>query len=146
MTIRNATYRDAPSIRLLLLALGYEATTSKLILMVQTTFIDKANELLVAVSGGYVVGFVAVHYLPQLGVDGDLALISYLVVDQDMQGKGIGKDLELEVTDRAKRRFCNRIELHCSVGREAAHGFYKEMGYVEYPTYFCKRLVEKSEF
>lgn len=141
MTIREATFKDAPQIRLLLKELGYEATVSKLIMMIETLFSGKENELLVAVSGNDVLGFVSAHYVPQLGVDGDLLLVSYFAVDESARRSGVGKALEEQLVLLAKKRFCNRIELHCSVKREAAHRFYKELGYSEHPTYFSKKLV-----
>lgn len=140
--IRNATYRDAPTIRVLLGNLGYQATVSKLINLIQTEFAHQSHELLVALSGAEVVGFVALHYVPQLGTAGDLALVSYLVVDVEYQGKGIGRALEEAVVTRSTARQCDRIELHCSLKRDKAHQFYKKQGYVEYPTYFSKRLAK----
>lgn len=141
ITIRNATYKDAPSIKSLLAGLGYRATNSKLIMMLETTFTGKEHEVLVAIKANDIIGFIAVHYVPQLGVDGDLALVSYLAVDEDIRREGIGRALEGEVVERAMKRFCDRVELHCSIGRTDADRFYKKLGYDEYPTYFCKRLV-----
>lgn len=142
MTIREATYKDAPQIRVLLKELGYEATVSKLIMMIETLFNGKEHELLVAVSGGDVVGFLSAHYVPQLGLDGDLVLVSYFAVDESARRTGVGKALEEQLVVRARKRFCNRIELHCSVKREVANRFYRELGYTEFPTYFSKKLVQ----
>jgi GNAT superfamily N-acetyltransferase len=142
MNIRNATYNDAPSIRQLLSSLSYQATVSKLILMIETTFSEKDHQLLVAASGYDAHGFVALHFVPQLGVDGDLVLVSYFLVEENAHRKGIGKKLEEEIVALAKKRFCNRIDLHCSLHHEAANLFYKDWGYIEYPTYFCKPLIK----
>lgn len=141
MNIRNATYRDAPSIKLLLEALGYKTKTVLLIPQLEKLFDGKDNQVLVYESDKMVLGFIAVHYLPQLGFDGELVTISYLAVDEEHQGQGIGKALEEYVVAAAWTRKCDRIQVHCSDWRAKAHQFYEQQGYREYPKYYSKRLV-----
>jgi predicted N-acetyltransferase YhbS len=88
-----------------------------------------------------VVGFVSVHYLPQLAFDGGLMVISYLSVDETVKDTGIAQALERCVTEQARFQKCERIQVHCAEWRAPAHQFYAQQGYLEYPKYFSKRLV-----
>jgi len=141
MNIRNATYRDAPSIKLLLATLGYKTTTILLIPQLEKLFDGKDNQVWVYEVDKEVRGFIAVHFLPQLGFDGELVTISYLAVDETHQGQGIGKALEEYVAAAAWKRKCDRIQVHCSDWRTKANRFYQKQGYREYPKYYSKRLV-----
>jgi N-acetylglutamate synthase-like GNAT family acetyltransferase len=141
MHIRNATYHDAPEIRNLLEALGYKTSISMLVDQLKVLFGKEGHEVWVYELRKEVVGFVSVHYLPQLAFDGGLMLISYLSVDETVRDQGIGKALEEYVTAQARIKKCERIQVHCAEWRAPAHQFYLQQGYVEYPKYFTKRLV-----
>jgi N-acetylglutamate synthase-like GNAT family acetyltransferase len=141
MTIRNATYHDAPAIKLLLDALGYKTSISLLINQLETLFGKDDHQVFVYELKREVVGFISVHYMPQLAFDGGLVLITYLSVDENLKEQGIGKALEQYVTDQAKKRKCDRIQVHCQDWRAPEHAFYKQQGYQEYPKYYTKRLV-----
>jgi len=142
MQIRNASYKDAPSIRILLENLGYKTSISLLVDKLETQFGSADHQVMVYELQKEVVGFVAVHFLRHLATNGDLALISYLMVDQEHRRKGIGKALEEYVTKLARHRRCEYIQLHCSEWRTEAHQFYKKQGYEDYTKHFIKNLVE----
>lgn len=97
-------------------------------------------ELVVAESDGHVQGFISIHYIPQVALQGDFARISYLCVDRDARGKGIGRMLEEYCVRSAASRGCDRIELHSHGRRREAHAFYGALGYEESPKYFIKKL------
>jgi len=141
MNIRNATYRDAPAIRLLLEILGYKTSLSLLVNQLEILFGQNDHQVFVYELNKDVVAFIAIHYMPQLGFDGGLAFISYLSVDETIADQGIGKALEQYVTQQALKRKCDRIQVHCMDWRTPAHQFYEQQGYIEYPLYFTKRLV-----
>jgi GNAT superfamily N-acetyltransferase len=141
MPIRNATYRDAPEIKTLLEALGYKTNTILLISQLENLFGQKDHQVIVYELDNVAVGFVSVHYLPQLGFGGEIAIISYLSVDEGFNDKGIDKELEGYITRQAVKRKCDRIQVHCSDWRTPAHRFYKEQGYQDYPNYYTKRLI-----
>jgi GNAT superfamily N-acetyltransferase len=141
MPIRNAVYKDAPAIKLLLEALGYTARMSLLINQLETLFGQNDHQVFVYELSREVVGFISIHYLPQLAFDGEIALITYLSVDETVRGQGIGKALEQYVTQQAFKRKCDRIQVHCLERRAVEHEFYEQQGYQEYPKYFTKRLV-----
>lgn len=85
MPIRIATYKDAPAIRLLLDDLGYKTSISLLISQLENLFGNKEHQTYIYELDKEIMGFVSVHYLPQLAFDGGLALISYLSVDESVR-------------------------------------------------------------
>jgi N-acetylglutamate synthase-like GNAT family acetyltransferase len=141
MNIRNATYKDAPAIKLLMEALGYKTSISLLINQLETMFGKDDHEVLVYELNREVAGFVSVHYLPQLAFDGGLMIITYLSADESIKNTSINQALEEYITARARKKKCERIQVHCSDWRIPAHQFYIQQGYQEYPKYFTKRLV-----
>lgn len=141
MHIRTATYHDAPEIKSLLEALGYTARLSLLIDQLQTMFGKDDHQVFVYELRKEVVGFVSIHYLPQLAFDGGLMVITYFSVDAAVKNTGVAKELEQYITDQARLRKCERIQVHCSDWRVPAHKFYEQQGYQEYPKYFTKRLI-----
>ncbi|HWZ15452.1 MAG TPA: GNAT family N-acetyltransferase [Mucilaginibacter sp.] len=141
MYIRSATYKDAPAIKTLLDALGYKTNISLLVNQLEMQFGNNAHQVFVYELQKEVLGFVSIHYLPQLAFDRELVLITYLSVDETIGGPSIGKALEQHVTEQAKKRKCDQIQVHCLYWRTPAHQFYLQQGYKEYPKYFTKRLV-----
>ena len=141
MNIRNATYRDAPAIRLLLEALGYKTSMSLLVNQLEILFGGNDHQVFVYEMNKEVVGFISVHYMPQLAFDGELVFISYLSVDETVKDQRIDKSLEQHIAQEARKRKCDRIQVHCHDWRTPSHKFYKEQGYQDYPNYYTKRLV-----
>ena len=92
-----------------------------------------------------VIGFVSLHFIPQLGVEGDFCRISYFCVDQQSRSAGTGKRLETAIVETAIQRQCDRIEVHCHNRRSGAHRFYGRQGYVEDPKYLLKRLGDRTQ-
>jgi len=136
INIRNATYHDAPVIKSLLEALGCKTRNSTLIDQLESTFNKDDHQVLVYEMRKEVVGFVAVQFIPQFALEGCLALISYLSVDNDLKDQGIEKALEQYVAEQAKRRKCIEIIAHGKI----ASLFYFQQGYQEHTSYFSKRL------
>lgn len=141
MQIRNATYKDAPAIKSLLEALGYTTRMSILVNQLEMMFGKNDHEVFVYELQKEVVGFVSVHFMPQLAFDGGLVFISYLSVDESVKGHGVEKALEEQVVKEARLRKCDRIQVHCMDWRVPARLFYVQQGYQEYPQYFTKRLI-----
>jgi N-acetylglutamate synthase-like GNAT family acetyltransferase len=141
MHIRDATYHDAPAIKSLLETLGYHSTVSLLVDQLERLFGKGDDQVFVYEVRKEVLGFVSVHFLPQLAFDGGLVLITYLSVDETLNDQGIMAVLEEYVCELARKRKCDRVQVHCSEWRTPSHRFYKQQGYQEYPKYFSKRLV-----
>jgi N-acetylglutamate synthase-like GNAT family acetyltransferase len=141
MAIRNATYHDAPAIKSLLQQLGYTSSNSLLVDQLETKFGNGDHQVIVYELKKEVVGFISVHYLPELGFDGGIAVITYLAIEETIKDHGIEKALDDFITQQARTRKCERIQVHCMDWRVADHQFYKQQGYQEYPKYYTKRLV-----
>ena len=141
MKIRNATYHDAPGIKSLLHSLGYASNISLLVDQLERLFNNGENQAYVAEYNKEIVGFVTAHYLPQLAFDGGVAIISYLSADETVTNMDVASALERHVTEQARSRHCERIQVHCMEWRTPAHQFYLGRGYQEFPKYFTKRLA-----
>ncbi|HTI09872.1 MAG TPA: GNAT family N-acetyltransferase [Puia sp.] len=87
-----------------------------------------------------ILGFISLHFIPQIALEGDFARISYFAVHERARGGGIGQALEEHCMELARERGCSLIEVHCHTRRERAHAFYFRQGYEESPKYLIKRL------
>jgi GNAT superfamily N-acetyltransferase len=142
MSIRSARVSDSPAIERLLDQLGYTGTDRTLPQRLQRMLADPDERILVYETTAGVVAFISVHFIPQIGLAGDFARISYFSVDDSVRGQGIGREMEEYVVMLAKERQCDRIEVHCHSRRADAHRFYFRQGYEEAPKYLVKRLSD----
>jgi GNAT superfamily N-acetyltransferase len=153
MMIRLAKPADGPAIESLLQQLGYSDTGGFLVQKLERMLDDPDERVLVyeteAPQHGkhgatdaqpLVVAFVSMHFIPQLGLAGDFARISYFAVDGRFRNNGIGQEMEEYIVALARERQCDRIEVHCHWQRGDAHRFYFRQGYEEAPKYLIKRL------
>jgi GNAT superfamily N-acetyltransferase len=141
MEIRPATPADGPRIAELLTQLGYPGTEKFIREKIVALTDHPDGDLAVAVDEGEVIGFISIHFIPQLGLAGSFARISYLCVDETARGQGVGSRLEAYCARQARQRGCDRIELHCHHRRQRAHQFYRRQGYEESPKYLMKKLA-----
>jgi GNAT superfamily N-acetyltransferase len=140
MTIRPADLRDAPEIASLLDQLGYDASPAAVERRLRRLAASDADELLVAVWDGRVVGLAGVHVSAAIEYDGDAAKLSALVVDEGHRRRGIGERLVAAVEDEARRRGCVLLFLTTAERRAGAHAFYRAVGLEETGRRFAKRL------
>ncbi|HET6828036.1 MAG TPA: GNAT family N-acetyltransferase [Ramlibacter sp.] len=140
--LRPATPADAPALVPLLEQLGYAGTEAHIEWRVRELLSHPDALLLVAQADGVVLGFMSLHFIPQLAVAGDFCRLSYLCVHESARGLGIGALFEHRAVEEARRRGCDRIELHSHERRRDAHRFYFREGYEESPKYLMKRLVQ----
>ena len=144
--IRKAKVSDWPQIRLLLDQLEYKGTEGFLEARIERLVNDPDEALLVYeedLAGGKeakILGFISLHFIPQIALEGDFARISYFAVHERARGGGIGQALEEHCMELARERGCSLIEVHCHTRRERAHVFYFRQGYEESPKYLIKRL------
>ena len=141
MEIRPATLADSAKIADLLTQLGYSGTEKFIREKILELTGHPDGDLAVAMEEGEVLGFISIHFIPQLGLAGSFARISYLCVDDTARGRGVGGRLEAYCEQRARERGCDCIELHCHSRREQAHRFYRRQGYEESPKYLVKKLA-----
>ena len=132
MNIRNATYHDAPAIKQLLEELGYVSRLSIMVNQIEMMFNTGDHQIFVYELKKEVVGFVSVHYLPQLAFDGGLMLITYLSADKAIPNLDIGRELEQYITHQARLKKCERISssLHVLKNTYASilYSGYQELG------------------
>jgi GNAT superfamily N-acetyltransferase len=140
MIIRSAVPLDAFAIRKLLEQLGYPASLDLVQRQLALLLSDEDEAFLIGETNDKkVLGFLSMHYIPQIAIEGDFARISYFCVDENARSQGIGTALEREACRLAWQRGCDRIEVHCHSARTNAHSFYLHRGYEESPNYFLKR-------
>ncbi len=139
MLIRTAEQKDGAAIAMLLDQLGYPGTAAFISGKIDAITNDPHATIFIAEDNGAVVAFICIHFITQLGLEGDFARISYFAVSDEYRGKGIGRELEVRCEELARSRHCDRIEVHCSDYRTDAHRFYARQGYVEFPKYLIKK-------
>jgi GNAT superfamily N-acetyltransferase len=140
MQIREATVNDGEAISKLLTSLDYPNTEEFIKKKIEELLNHSDARLLVAVEENNILGFISLHFIPQIALIGEFCRISYFCIDDKYRNKGIGAQLEKASTALAKERGCDRIEVHCHTRRELAHKFYYQQGYVESPKYLLKLL------
>lgn len=139
--LREAHPQDAPALVRLLAQMGYPGAEAFIERRLAQQLDHPDALLLVAEVNGRVLGFMSLHFIAQLALAGDFCRLSYLCVNEQARGLGIGALLERHAVKEARRRGCDRIELHSHERRTAAHRFYFREGYEESPKYLMKRLV-----
>lgn len=140
MGIRKAKIDDWKRISVLLNQLGYLDTELFMKEKIEKLLVHPDEKLLVYECDGKVIAFISLHFIPQIGLKGDFARISYFAVDKSIRNKGIGKEIEKYCVKIARARECDRIEVHCHSRREDAHRFYFTQGYNESPKYLVKKI------
>ncbi len=87
-----------------------------------------------------VLGFASVIYHNSLWLDGELAVLAELVVDESSRGRGLGSSLVDEIARLAQTRGCPRLELDSALHRTEAHAFYSARGFEKRAWLFSKEL------
>jgi N-acetylglutamate synthase-like GNAT family acetyltransferase len=141
MLIREARREDASAIAAILRALSWVdriknenaiTTEQHVAHMLELAVHEHCNTVLVAEgNNGAVVGYLAVHWFPNLmrGLDG---YVSELFVHPDETGRGAGSHLLEAVREYAVKRGCTRIFLMNRRIRESyQRGFYAKHGWEE---------------
>jgi GNAT superfamily N-acetyltransferase len=87
-------------------------------------------KLYVALLAGQVAGsyaFLKMHNLGHLGAPS--AIVEDVVVDPDIQGKGIGRAMMSHAVEAARALGCYKLMLSSNAKRERAHAFYEQLGF-----------------
>jgi GNAT superfamily N-acetyltransferase len=108
--VRMANVEDATAFSLLLASLGYPNSPESLTQRIELILKNPDAVLLVAASAtNQAVGLLSLHFIPQLGIEGDVTRIGFFVIDENFQGSGIGKLLESHAEAISRERGCNRM-------------------------------------
>lgn len=140
--IRFAMAEDAAPIAQLSGQLGYASTADETARRLGELGRNSEHAVLVAESGGVLLGWVHVHVSHSLTTDTP-AEIAGLVVDEQQRGHGIGRILMEHAQQWAHDNGCHSVRLRSNVVRSNAHAFYEKLGYEQIKTQkaFQKALV-----
>jgi len=140
MRIRLANTHDVFALSALLTELGYANNEAFIERRLAQLIDDRAEQLLIAEQGSTVLGFLSLHFIPQLALAGDFARISYFCIAEGKRSEGAGHQLLSYAEKLAKAHGCDRMEVHCNEHRIKANAFYAREGYSESPRYLIKNL------
>ena len=140
MNIRPAQPEDRFALISLLNELGYGNTDSFMDRRLRQLTDHPDEVLLVAEDRQTVLGFLSLHFIPQLALAGDFARISYFCIADGKRSEGVGHQLLSHAEKLAKAHGCDRMEVHCHEQRTKANAFYSREGYSEAPRYLIKNL------
>src|SRR5471030_346946 len=144
MLIRDAVAGDAAMVSQLLADLDYPASEAEVAQRIVSMATNPDSHLLVAEEQGQALGFISLHFIPQIALAGEFCRISYLCVSSHSRGGGIGQQLVNEAERLSLARGCDRMEVHSHTRRVRAHQFYERAGYEDSPKYLIKKLNEVS--
>jgi GNAT superfamily N-acetyltransferase len=83
-------------------------------------------------SGGKVIGYVSIHWIPYFILQAPDGYVSELFVAASERGKGVGSKLLAVAKEQAQERGCSRLSLLNLRNRESyQRGFYKKQGWTE---------------
>jgi GNAT superfamily N-acetyltransferase len=134
--VRAARRSDAEPISLLLAELRYPASTEAIARRLERL----RTGVLVAETGGRVVGLASFHVIPHIELDHPTARLTSLVVAEDARRHGIGRALVERVEQEARNQGCGRLELTTGDRRTDAHAFYRRLGFADVSRRFVKEL------
>ena len=140
LVVREATAGDAPAVVMMLGELGYPSTAAEFERRFEAYSGVGGAHLLVAQEDGEVVGLAAMQVMPLVHRDLPVARITAMVVRSDRRGEGLGRRLEEELEEVARREGCGRIDLTSRHRRKEAHAFYRALGFEETSLRFVKDL------
>jgi N-acetylglutamate synthase-like GNAT family acetyltransferase len=141
MNIRKAEVNDCDQILDLLVNIGWfteylgtqkDITKRKIIEHISLCIQDNSHSLYVAEDSKEILGYISVHWLPYLFLNGPEGYISELFVKNSARGKGIGGKLLEFIKVEAKERGCSRLSLLNGRNRESYdRKYYDKQGFTE---------------
>jgi GNAT superfamily N-acetyltransferase len=145
LTIRPAVPSDAARLASLSGELGYPVAVDTLAGRLTRVLARGGDVVLVAETGGDVVGWV--HGSEQDFLEsGPRCELLGLVVDARQRGQGIGRRLVAAVEAWAARRGLELVSVRSNVARAESHPFYERLGYARVKTQhaYRKRLEPRQ--
>ena len=144
ITVRRAKHEDVPVIAEIIRKLGWfsyvedespAATERRVLLHLELADADDSHTVLVAEdAAGVAVGYVSVHWLPYLMLEGPEGYVSEVFVREEARGKGVGSALMNDVKEYAGAKGCSRLMLLNNGERDSrGHEFYTTLGFEEQP-------------
>jgi len=127
--LNNITETEAQQIYLLSNQLGYANDLGLLLVRLQEIIKLKDHAVFTAKIDGKIVGWL--HCLVCLRVESPLFIeVTGLVVDENVRGKQIGKNLIEASKVWSRGQNISIIRIRCNVVRTESHKFYRALGFV----------------
>lgn len=144
VNVRYAKHEDVPIIAEIIRNLGWfpyveketpHATERRVMLHLELADADDSHTVLVAEDDdGKAIGYVSVHWLPYLMLEGQEGYVSELFVMEEARGKGVGTALMNDVKEYALTKGCSRLMLLNNRERDSyRREFYENLGFEERP-------------
>lgn len=143
VNIRHSTDQDLQDMVILMDQLGYPTTFAEMQERYTHIAADANFTTLVAEIRGRVVGLIGMQTSYMYEKNGRHCRIMALVVHEHHRGSGIGRQLLLAAEQWAAAHQADSISLNSGnrANREAAHEFYREMGYTPGSTGFSIKTM-----
>jgi GNAT superfamily N-acetyltransferase len=132
MKLRAPADGDAADIARLMGQLGYPSTPADIVERLAELRRDApSTEMWVAELEGAVVGMATVKEFGGIHTSTPVVLLTVLVVDERVRGRGVGAALVRAAEESAQARGATRLSLTSAVHRKEAHRFYEGLGYTQ---------------
>ena len=140
IAFRPATANDAERIAALFTDEGYPAGTTDIVERLER-FTPPGAQVLVAVSGRDVLGFIALALVPRFEHADSFIRILALVVDPGVRERGLGRLLIAEAERAGREHGAGFVEITAGHHRPEARRLYEALGYdSSITTYLRKRI------
>lgn len=138
VSVRTANISDSEAISELMSQLGYASSPELIERKLKEFEVRDYDQVFVALQGEEVVGVISCHITTLFHQDGASGRITSLVVQSNLNGSGIGKQLVLEAENYFRKMSCIKSEVTSGNTRTAAHEFYLSCGYTKDEQRFLK--------
>ena len=140
IVLRPATAADAERIAALFTDEGFPAGSSDIVSRLQH-FATPQSTVVVAATGGEILGFIAVHVVPRFEHGDSFVRILALVVDPGVRERGVGRILMAEAERIGRDAGAVFTEVTAGHHRSDARRLFESLGYdASVTTYLRKRI------
>jgi len=140
--LRDAKARDAEQLAGLYALLGHQIAPERV--RTNLELLAKAGEpVLIVAEGDRVIGTCGYHATPMPHRDPPVGRITVLVLTDEARGRGLGRQLVAEAERRLAALGCGIVEVTSNDRLQAAHSFYRHLGYERTSMRFAKALPER---
>ena len=127
VSIRKAKVQDAKTIVSLLKQLGYDSQKEQLVATIKDT--NRSDILLVAEVEGQVIGLMTLIVFDYFPTQEKICRVTTLVIDENIRGQGIGKQLLDMAKNQATEFSCKTLEVSTNISRKETQRFYRNYGF-----------------
>ncbi|WP_101446182.1 GNAT family N-acetyltransferase [Pontibacter ramchanderi] len=130
LTFRSITLADAEALALLSLQFGYKVRKTEMAERIAQLLAHQEHCGFVACVDAQVVGWVHGFYTLRLE-SAPFVEIGGLVVEENLRGQGIGRQLIMQVKAWAMEKSVSKLRVRCHTSRVETHTFYRKLGFAE---------------